>query len=91
MMGVPHCGTCGKTAVLCICGVVQSTPSPPPPGAPAPPRRAIIETRYGVRYCAVCGFPEPACGCDRQTTPDAPMDGAESSLNQRIRQQRGFP
>lgn len=72
---VLHCGYCGKTQVNCTCGTT--------PAEPAPKRSRIVE-RYGERFCAVCGFGEAACGCDR--VADTPsQDGTDSSLAQRAR------
>jgi hypothetical protein len=74
---VSHCGICGRVKTMCACG---ATP-------PAPTRR-IVE-RYGERYCAACGFPEAACGCDREVADAPAQDGAESDLARRVRQARG--
>lgn len=85
---VPHCGRCGH-AMPCACQASAMQVPPPPP--PAQPTRRRIGERYGLRFCANCGFPEAACGCDRETTTPAAPDGAESDLNARIRTLKGGP
>jgi hypothetical protein len=67
------------------------SPVLPPPGvaAPAPPPARRFVKFGGYMICPTCRYTEEWCGCGKVKTPSPPTpDGAESSIELRIRQLR---
>jgi hypothetical protein len=57
----------------------------PPPITPIPAR---YHWRFGYLICDTCGLEARYCRCSERTNAAPPGDGAESSLNARIRDAR---
>ena len=79
-MSVQHwqCSSCGSYYPLgATCGGCMKLPT-------VPIKQANVKIRYGVAYCAICGFAIQFCNGHGPTAPPA-KDGAESDLERRIK------
>lgn len=86
---VPPCGACGHPLLACQCQTSAMQIAPPivPPVLPSPPRIKW----GGYLICTACRMADAYCACARQPSPPPTPDGAESSLNARIRALKGTP